>query len=146
VHLELNLARLPNFYTLLKAAAPDDISIRALEASDLAGEWLHDEIATRTLGEEGLAAKATALCRVPSAIVPATFNVLLNPEHQEAARVLVLREEQYPWDARFLAERCAESEVCRLAPEAWGPGSNSDAFPSLSPHPFLFHISLTPLA
>ena len=102
VHLELDLGRLPRFYRLLKAEAPSDIPTRTIGGPDLSQNWIHDEIATRTLGDEWLAGKGTALCRVPSAIVPETFNVLLNPEHPDANRVSVVWHEQYPWDARLL--------------------------------------------
>ncbi len=102
VHLELSPTRFPKFYRLLKAEAPDYISRAALEPGTLGKKWIRDEIATRTVGDEWLAAGKTSLLRVPSAIVPETFNVLLNPEHAEAARIRVLWHEQYPWDSRLL--------------------------------------------
>lgn len=102
VHLELNPARFPKAYRLLKAEAPDDVAIRTVTAVDLPKNWLSNEIATRTIGDEWLAARTTALLRVPSVIVPETFNFLLNPEHPDAARIRVLWHADYPWDARLL--------------------------------------------
>ena len=102
VHLELDLARLPKSYRLLKAQAPDDLSIKLIAEADLPRNWIADQIATRTVGDEWLASKSTALLRVPSAIVPETFNVLLNPEHVDATRVQILWHAEYPWDARLL--------------------------------------------
>jgi RES domain-containing protein len=103
VHLELKARRLPKFYRLLKAEAPDDLSIRAVSLADLTKvNWVRDQIATRTIGDEWLASKSTAMLRVPSAIVPEAFNMLLNPEHADAARVQVLWHCEYPWDARLL--------------------------------------------
>jgi RES domain-containing protein len=63
---------------------------------------VEDEVATRTIGDEWLALQETALLRVPSVLAPETFNVLLNPAHREAARVVVVDYREYPWDQRLL--------------------------------------------
>jgi RES domain-containing protein len=102
VHLELTPARFPKFYQLLKAEAPDNISVATLRPADLGKNWVRDETATQTLGDQWLDGGQAALLRVPSAIVPETFNVLLNPRHRDAAMVRVLWHEQYPWDSRLL--------------------------------------------
>jgi RES domain-containing protein len=102
VHLELDPNNLPRNYKLLKSEAPDDISIRNITKSDLPRNWVEDEVATRTIGDEWLASNETALLRVPSAIAPESFNMLLNPMHREAARVLVVDYREYPWDRRLL--------------------------------------------
>jgi RES domain-containing protein len=102
VHLELNPAHLPKSYRLLKAEASEDLPLRTIVRSELPGNWITDQIATRTIGDEWLGSQSAALLRVPSVIVPETFNVLLNPEHGEARRIRVLWHEEYPWDARLL--------------------------------------------
>jgi RES domain-containing protein len=102
VHLELDLNNLPRKYKLLKSEAPDDISIRRITKADLPKNWVEDVIVTRTIGDEWLASNETALLRVPSAIAPESFNVLLNPMHREAARVVVVAYREYPWDRRLL--------------------------------------------
>jgi RES domain-containing protein len=102
VHLELNPAHLPRSYKLLKAEAPDDISLRTIGKADLSQNWTQDLLATRTLGDEWLRSRATALLRVPSAILPETFNVLLNPHHADAARLCIVSHRDYPWDKRLL--------------------------------------------
>ena len=102
VHLELDPNNLPRNYKLLKSEAPDDIAIRRITKSDLPKNWVQDEVATRTIGDEWLASNETALLRVPFAIVPESFNVLLNPMHREAERVVVVYCREYPWDRRLL--------------------------------------------
>ena len=101
VHLELTPARFPKFYQLLKAEAPDDIAVTEVRPANLGKNWIRNETATRTIGDEWLHAAQAALLRVPSAIVPETFNVVLNPSHRDAARIRVLWHEQYPWDSRL---------------------------------------------
>jgi RES domain-containing protein len=102
VHLELDAARLPPSYRLLKAEVPADLPMKPIGPADLPRNWVSDRIVTRTAGDEWLAARTSALLRVPSAIVPETFNVLLNPEHPGAPRIRVLWHEKFPWDARLL--------------------------------------------
>jgi RES domain-containing protein len=102
VHLELDPNHLPPHYKLLKAEAPDDISIRHVTKADLPKNWAQDVVATRTIGDEWLASNEIALLRVPSAIAPETFNVLLNPVHREARRVIVVEYREWPWDRRLL--------------------------------------------
>lgn len=102
VHLELDPAHLPKSYRLLKAEAPEGLSVKTIAGIELPKNWISDQIATRTVGDEWIASKGTVLLRVPSAIVPETSNVLLNPEHAEAGRIQVLWSEEYPWDTRLL--------------------------------------------
>lgn len=102
VHLELDPGHLPKPYRLLKAEAREGLPVRTIAAVELPTNRMSDQITTRTIGDEWLASKGTALLRVPSAILPETFNILLNPEHAEAGCVQVLWSEQYPWDARHL--------------------------------------------
>lgn len=100
VHLELDPAHFPKSYRLLKAEAPDDLSLRTV--TELPPDWTSDQVATRTIGDEWLELKRSALLRAPSAILPETFNVLMNPEHAESRRIQVLWHGEYPWDARLL--------------------------------------------
>src|SRR5271169_5628765 len=103
VHLELSPVRLPKSYRLLKIEAPDDISIETLRATDLRENWTDDETLTRTIGDQWLASKRTALLRVPSAIVPETLNVLLNSAYEEARRLKIVSHREYPWDLRLIS-------------------------------------------
>jgi RES domain-containing protein len=103
VHLELSPARFPKSYRLLKIQAPDDISIATPGASDLGENWTRDETLTRTIGDQWLASNRTALLRVPSAIAPETFNVLLNSDHEHARRLRIVYHREYPWDLRLVS-------------------------------------------
>jgi RES domain-containing protein len=102
VHLELDPRRLPKFYRLLKAEAPEDLPTQRVNPTQMSENWASDQLFTRTIGDEWLVSGSTALLRVPSAILPETFNVLLNPEHSDATRVGVLWHTEFPWDPRLL--------------------------------------------
>jgi RES domain-containing protein len=103
VHLELSPIRLPRSYRLLKVEAPEELSMEELSANDLSENWTRDETETRTLGDEWLATRGTPLLRVPSAIVPETFNVLLNSAHEYAGRLGIISHHEYPWDLRLIS-------------------------------------------
>jgi RES domain-containing protein len=102
VHLELDPAHMPRSYKLLKAEAPDGISRQEIGKANLGQNWTQDLLATRKLGDEWLRSRVTALLRVPSAIVPETFNLLLNPHHPQASQVRIVAHRDYPWDKRLL--------------------------------------------
>lgn len=108
VHLELDDASFPDNYRLLKAEAPDDMSLQLVLESDLPPDWRKNEIATRTVGDEWLVQATTALLRVPSAIMPETFNVLLNPSHTDSSRIKILWHREYPWDHRLFQQAPGE--------------------------------------
>jgi RES domain-containing protein len=102
VRLELNPVRLPKAYRLINVGAPDDVSAQTVSASELVQDWVNDGTATRTVGDEWLASKSTALLRVPSAVIPETFNMLLNSEHSQAQRLRILWHREYRWDSRLI--------------------------------------------
>ena len=102
VHLELDTAALPKTYKLLKAEAPDGLPWRTVSQAELLANWILDLNATRTVGDEWLASRTTSLLRVPSTLLPETYNLLLNPVHPDASRVRVLWHREYPWDPRLL--------------------------------------------
>ena len=81
---------------------PDEVRIERVPLDDLAKDWPEKSEVTRTIGGTWLAGGSTALLRVPSAIVPETFNVLLNPAHPDAKRIVVARATEHVMDPRLL--------------------------------------------
>jgi RES domain-containing protein len=100
VHLELNEKSWPEFYDLMQIAIPDGIRVETLRlpAGD---EWKKMPLVTRNLGDEWLRSRRTALARVPSAIMPNTWNFLLNPDHPEAAQIRITEIAKAQYDARL---------------------------------------------
>jgi RES domain-containing protein len=101
VHTSAN--DIPPNYTLLAIDAPAGIFPETLDADVLPADWADHLELTREMGSEWLRSVTvrSALLRVPSALVPATFNVLLNPAHLEAGRVRIEATFDYPFDPRF---------------------------------------------
>jgi RES domain-containing protein len=54
------------------------------------------------LGDDWLRSERTALLRVPSVIVPATWNVLVNPNHAESRGIRIVRTHEQRVDARLV--------------------------------------------
>ncbi|HEX5435335.1 MAG TPA: RES family NAD+ phosphorylase, partial [Candidatus Angelobacter sp.] len=102
VHLELNIASLPAGYKLLKIEAPPDLLPENLNEAEFPSRWREDRRVTAELGTNWLKRGEHALLRVPSAIVPETFNFVLNPLHLDSTKLNILWRRSYPWDARLL--------------------------------------------
>jgi RES domain-containing protein len=98
VHTSAN--DIPPSYVLLAVAVGEKASIENLEAS-LEPNWITDLERTRDLGSAWLQSLRSALLRVPSALVPMTFNVLLNPLQQDSKHVKVESSYHYPFDPRL---------------------------------------------
>jgi len=102
VHLEVLESVLPDSYQLLKSSVADSVSRDRLEASALPVGWEDDPAFTRRAGDGWLHEAGSALLAVPSAIVPETWNWLLNPDHADAAGVHIEWSRRFPYDGRLL--------------------------------------------
>jgi len=102
VHFEIDVRELPTRYRLLKLHAPDTLVVEASAAADLPADWREQTDLTRATGDRWRRAGRSALLRVPSAVVPETFNVLLNPGHGDAAQVAVTHVSDHVIDPRLL--------------------------------------------
>jgi RES domain-containing protein len=101
VHLEVDAEDVPDTYQLLAVDIPDSIHFESIEEHQLAPRWREDEVLTRSLGDQWLRENRTALIRVPSAIVPASVNWLLNPAHADNAKARIAEIIRAPFDARL---------------------------------------------
>lgn len=102
VHFEIDVRNLPVRYRLLKLHAPDDLLVEHVTVADLPADWLERTDVTRATGDRWLQAVRSPLLRVPSAVVPETFNVLLNPAHEDATQLAVAEVSEHVIDPRLL--------------------------------------------
>lgn len=102
LHFEIEIRDLPVRYRLLKIVVPEDSRVQRVARRDLPHGWLENTEVTRTIGDGWLAAGSTPLLSVPSAIVPETMNVLLNPAHPDAARIIIVQTSEHVIDPRLL--------------------------------------------
>jgi RES domain-containing protein len=90
----------PASFTLLKITGPD-LPIEEISLTRLPGDWVSASEITRPIGSEWLRSHRSALLQVPSALVPETVNILLNPLHSEASEFQIERHYEYPFDLRL---------------------------------------------
>lgn len=102
VHFEVGIGDLPVRYRLLKIEAPEDAAVEHVRPDQFPTDWIVRSDVTRAVGDEWLASARSALLLVPSAVVPETFNVLLNPAHQDADRIVVAQVSDHVIDPRLL--------------------------------------------
>jgi len=88
VHLEVEPDDLPDAYTLLQIVVPGSAAIEDLVVPD-APDWKSDVALTRGLGDAWLMTTNAPLARVPSSIMPETWNYLLNPLHPDAQQIVI---------------------------------------------------------
>jgi RES domain-containing protein len=95
VHLELNETDLPDAYQLLKVSVPSNVKTEKCNPTVLGENWTADAKITRLVGDDWLRRRVTPLLRVPSAVVPETWNWLLNPAHPQARRMRISWARRY---------------------------------------------------
>ncbi len=98
--MELNETTFPERYKLLEVAVPADCGFIQIDVPE-GNDWKSDFDLTRRLGSEWLHSVGSALASVPSAIAPETRNLLLNPSHVDAARILIVSERWERFDPRL---------------------------------------------
>jgi RES domain-containing protein len=104
VHLDIDPDELPSHYQLLTVDVPDGVAVEELAEAELAAriaDWRHAPQDTRTFTRAWFGEQRTALLRVPSVLVPAAFNYLLNPRHRDAARVTIVARQTAHFDTRL---------------------------------------------
>lgn len=91
-------------YVLIPAYLPDDLPQTRIDADQLPADWrtLGARQALRSLGLAWLENARTAVLSVPSAVVPAERNYLLNPRHPDFARIVIGEPQSLLTDTRLL--------------------------------------------
>jgi RES domain-containing protein len=102
VHAEIELEDLPVTYKYLEIDVPESASREALDPSALGAGWSARLKDTRTIGDEWLQSHRTALLLVPSAIVPATMNIVLNPAHAAVTDIKIAGTHVHRMDSRLI--------------------------------------------
>ena len=109
---------------LLTLDVPDDVSREELFPADLPADWQRLSVPqpTAAIGQGWLEAGRTLALRVPSVVVPAEPNFLLNPAHPEFSRVRLAAEpEWFSFDERpaRMSLYLAAASRARLAWVSW---------------------------
>jgi RES domain-containing protein len=103
VHFELDLSEIPRSYQLLEIDYTQSAGLAQLPARILHDNWSQNLELTRAIGDEWLTSGSSLLLRVPSVIVPQSFNYLFNPRHPLAPEAKIISATFYPYDARLIS-------------------------------------------
>jgi RES domain-containing protein len=103
VHLDLPPELIPDDYVLMK------IDLSALASLPL-NTWLEDgpkerleQADSRAAGNQWIAEARTPIFRVPSTIVPESFNLILNPMHSMSVTMSTVTYRPFFFDGRFFS-------------------------------------------
>lgn len=91
---------IPPEFTLLRIEGPDQ-DIPSIKLEDLPANWTSHYKVSQERGDSWLQTGSSPLLRVPSAIIPATFNLLFNPQHELAEMFQITDSFDYPFDMRL---------------------------------------------
>ena len=97
----LDLEDIPASFQLITIEADDAIVPLRLDPRTLAQDWAVNHAVTRKAGDAWLGGGESLLLRVPSVLVPDTFNLLINPLHDDTRRLRIVKAEKVPLDSRF---------------------------------------------
>lgn len=90
-------------YALMSVRFPEE-SVEILDAALLPPSWRRfpSPVENQAIGDRWVAEQRSLILRVPSAIVPAAANFLINPSHPAFGTVVVGRPERFAFDPRLL--------------------------------------------
>lgn len=100
-------------YVLIPVSLPDAVSVTSIEVADLPPDWrkLDRRDALQDIGRDWLVRGDSAVLAVPSAVVPAERNYLLNPRHPDFTRVIIGEPEALETDFRLMRNPSAGTAV-----------------------------------
>ena len=80
-------------------------TVTELDPADLPDRWREQPPpqSTQAVGDRWVEARSSLALRVPSVVVPHSFNVVLNPAHDAFDRITIADPEAFPVDERLLA-------------------------------------------
>lgn len=98
-----NQVGLNQSFKVMTIEIPDSLYILTIEQKKLQTDWTefqHMPI-TQKLGEDWITAGKSAVLKVPSAIINAEYNYLINPKHPDFKLIKLLKSEVFVFDKRI---------------------------------------------
>lgn len=91
-------------YVIIEARIPKHMTIDRIKVEDLPSDWR--DIGAReklqAIGTEWARKQSAAVLAVPSAIIPAETNYLLNPRHPDFRRIRIGKPQKFETDLRLI--------------------------------------------
>ena len=92
-------------YVIFSCTFPESI-VEVLRFEDLPSDWRSHPapVALRQLGNAWAKDRRSAVLKVPSAVIDAESNYLLNPEHRSFRRIEISAPQRFEFDRRLLRQ------------------------------------------
>jgi RES domain-containing protein len=105
--VHLARSRLPPNFVCFGVDVPDELAVVEVPLAELPAGWRSHPgpLELRDLGTKWAQSNASVCLAVPSAVVPAERNFLLNPRHPDFARLALGAPEPFALDERLAPER-----------------------------------------
>ncbi len=104
--VHLGSSGLPLNRYLVRIVIPDDVwNARTTitdKSSPVGWDALPEGKVSLDLGDQWLSGLTTCIMEVPSIVVPEEQNVLINPDHPDAARITATKIRKWQYDARII--------------------------------------------
>jgi RES domain-containing protein len=88
---------------LLHISIPDAIAVKEIKISKLKKEWIEDNSYTKYMGNEFIKSSSNLILKVPSAVVHAEHNFLINPLHADFKKVKIVETIDFRTDKRLFS-------------------------------------------
>jgi len=105
VNLPLNL--ISGDFAMVSILVPDDLPVKTVSLKELPSDWntFPHSASTQKTGDNFIHAGEYVALRVPSAVVPMEFNVLINPLHPLMKMVKITEVNKFAIDERLTVRR-----------------------------------------
>jgi RES domain-containing protein len=101
-----NIGRVPTTHSFLVVDVPIDVAVERCDPNLLPIGWdAENSSLAKNFGDQWLKEKRSAILLVPSVIAKLEWNVLVNPLHPDASRLVVSTPEKLVWDKRLFKIR-----------------------------------------
>lgn len=93
-------------YVMIEACIPKGVQIDRVKVDDLPADWRSTAAreSLQAIGTEWAKKRGAAVLAVPSAVIPAEANYLLNPLHQDFRRIRIGKPQRFETDLRLIKE------------------------------------------
>ncbi|HLT24069.1 MAG TPA: RES family NAD+ phosphorylase [Ignavibacteria bacterium] len=93
---------IPDDFVMISLSVPDD-NLEAVDESSLPKKWNDFPIiyGTTTIGDNFIRQRTALILKVPSSIVPESYNYLINPLHPDITKVKIEKVMKTPFDKRL---------------------------------------------
>ena len=93
--------RTPLNYYLITIEIPENGSLASIDFKKMKRNWKDEPAYLQSMGDEFLTSKQSLVLKVPSAIIEAENNFIINPAHPDLTKIKILKSENFIFDKRL---------------------------------------------